>query len=185
MDIDKQPVETPVGLPVGLYEGRAGAERLPLGTDEVTVLATSAQTGGALFAIELRMPAGGGPPALHRHAPGEVYHVLEGEFAFYIGDPAAPNAPVRRVTASAGAVVPLAGGTPHTIRNESGADAVAFVVHAPGPPMERFVRAAAAQAGAGSPDMAAVLRLATQHGIELLGPIPSVPSVPSVPPSHG
>ena len=22
---------------------------------------------------------------MHRHAPGEVYHVLEGEFAFYVG----------------------------------------------------------------------------------------------------
>jgi mannose-6-phosphate isomerase-like protein (cupin superfamily) len=157
---------------------REDAERLPLGTDEVTVLATSAQTGGALFAVELRMPPGGGPPVLHRHAPGEVYHVLAGEFAFYLGDGDAPDGPVRRVTATAGDVVPLAGGTPHTIRNESAADAVAFVVHAPGGGMEGFARAAAALAArsgpgdAGGQDMAAVLRLAARHGIELLGPIP-------------
>ena len=25
---------------------------------------------------------------MHRHDPGEIYHVLEGEFTFYIGDPA-------------------------------------------------------------------------------------------------
>ena len=103
-------------------------EVLRLGTEQVTVLATSAQTGGALFAVGIRMSPGGGPPVMHRHDPGEVYYVVEGEFTFYIG----LGADVRRVTASAGTVVPLAGGTPHTIRNESDADAVAFVVHAAG-----------------------------------------------------
>jgi hypothetical protein len=38
------------------------AERLTLGTDELTVLATSAETGGASFAVMVRMPPGGGPP---------------------------------------------------------------------------------------------------------------------------
>lgn len=145
------------------------SEQLRLGADQVTILATSAQTGGALFAVEIRMPPGGGPPVLHRHEPGEVYYVLDGEFTFYTGG---PTAPVRRLTAAAGEVVPLAGGTPHTIRNESDADAVAFVVHAPGAPMEDFTRAAAALAVEGTPTMEAVLNVAAQHGIELLGPIP-------------
>lgn len=144
-------------------------ERLRLGADEVTILATSAQTGGALFAVEVRMPPGGGPPVMHRHEPGEVYYVLDGEFTFYTG---APNASVQRLTAAAGDVVPLAGGTPHTIRNESAADAVAFVVHAPGPPMENFTRAAAALAVEGAPTIEAVLTVAAQHGIEMLGPVP-------------
>jgi mannose-6-phosphate isomerase-like protein (cupin superfamily) len=151
---------------------RASAERLTLGTDEITVLATSAQTDGALFAVEIRMPPGGGPPLLHRHAPGEVYHILQGEFAFYIGDRDAPDDAVRRVIAAAGDVVPLAGGTPHTVRNEAETDAVAFVVHAPGGPMEGFVRAVATLAGQGRPSIEAVLDLAEQHGIEMLGPIP-------------
>jgi mannose-6-phosphate isomerase-like protein (cupin superfamily) len=152
---------------------RAHAERLPLGTDEITVLATCAQTGGALFAVEMRVPPGGGPPILHRHAPAEVYHVLQGEFAFYLGDRDAPDARIRRVTATAGDVVPLAGGTPHTIRNETETDAVVFVVHTPGETMEGFVRAAAALALQGHPSVEAVLSLAEQHGIEMLGPIPS------------
>jgi hypothetical protein len=58
------------------------------------------------------------------------------------------------------------------IRNESGADAVAFVVHAPGPPMEGFVRAAAALAAQGAPSMDMVLAVAAENGIELLGPVP-------------
>ncbi len=118
------------------------------------------------------MPPGGGPPMLHRHAPGEIFYVLQGEFAFYIGDRDAPDAPVRRVVAAAGDVVPLAGGTPHTIRNETETDAVVFVVHAPGEPMESFARAAAALADQGHPSIEAVLSLAEQHGIEMLGPIP-------------
>ena len=71
---------------------------------------------------------------------------------------------MRRVTAAAGAVVPLAGGTPHTIRNESGADAVAFMVHAPGAPMEGFIRAAAAAAADGAPTMDAILAIAADNG---------------------
>lgn len=152
---------------------RTRAERFLLGTDETIVLATTADTGGALFAVEVRVPPGGGPPVMHRHAPGEVFHVLQGELTFYVGDRDAPNGPVRRVTAVAGDVVPLAGGTPHTIRNESDADAVVFVVHAPGEPMERFTRACAALADTGHPSIEAVLKVAEQHGIELLGPIPS------------
>ncbi len=153
------------------------ADRLTLGTDEVTVLATSAQTNGALFAVEIRMPAGGGPPVLHRHAPGEIYYVVEGEFTFYTVE---LDGPVRRITATAGDAVPLAGGTPHTVRNESDADAVAVVVHAPGAPMENFTRAVAALAADGPPEMDAVLAIAAQHGIELLGPVDQLAGAGSV-----
>lgn len=146
-------------------------ERLRLGGDEITVLTTCAQTDGALFAVGLRMPPGGGPPVMHRHDPGEVYHVLEGAFTFYVGD---PDGPVQRTVATTGDVVALAGGTPHTVRNESAADAVAFVVHAPGAPMENFCRAVTALAAERDPDMAAVLTIAARHGITLLGPVPRV-----------
>jgi mannose-6-phosphate isomerase-like protein (cupin superfamily) len=148
---------------------RASCEHLRLGTDEITVLATSGQTGGDIFAVEIRMPPGGGPPVLHRHAPSEIYHVQTGELTFYVGD---ASGDVRRVTAIAGDVVPLAGGTPHTIRNESSDDAVAFVVHSPGATMEGFARAAAALAEHGTPAMEDVLALAERHGVEMLGPIP-------------
>ena len=140
------------------------------------MLATSAQTNGALFAVMIQMPPGGGPPVMHRHDPGEVYHVLRGEFTFYVGD---PSDQVERITASAGDVVPLAGDTPHTIRNESDAEAVAFVVHAPGLPMEGFCRAAAVLAADGRPSMDDVLAIAAQHGIEILGPIPALTPQPA------
>ena len=78
-----------------------------------------------------------------------------------------------RVTAIAGDVVPLPGGTPHTIRNQSDVDAVAFVVHAPGPVMEGFSRAVAATATERSMGIEDVLSLAERHGIEMLGPVPA------------
>lgn len=148
---------------------RSGAERLILGTDELTVVARGADTGGALFAHEMRMPPGGGPPVMHRHAPGEIYYVLAGEFAFYVGD---PQQAVRRITAGANEIVSLAGGTPHTIRNETAEDARAFVVHAPAAVMENFSYAASALAADGELDMPAALDLASRSGIELLGPVP-------------
>lgn len=155
----------------------ATCECLRLGTDELTVLMTSAQSGGALFAIEIRMPPGGGPPVMHRHEPAEVYFVQRGEFTVYTGELLADGSwtDVRCITAAAGDVVPLAGGTPHTIRNESDSDAVAFVVHAPGAAFEGFVRAGAALAADGAPDIEQVLDIAARNGIEMLGPIPADP----------
>ena len=159
--MDMLPVDHPVDL--------EAAERLALGTDELVVLTSSELTNGDLFAVLLKMPPGGGPPVIHRHAPSEVYHVLQGELTFYVGH---PDGAVDRVPVRAGQVMPLAGGTPHTIRNESDEEAVAFGVHTPGRAMEGFSRAAAELAAGGEPSMAAVLEIAEDHGIELLGPVP-------------
>jgi quercetin dioxygenase-like cupin family protein len=147
---------------------RATCERLTMGRDEITILATSAETGGAFFAVEVRMPPGGGPPVMHRHEPGEIYHVISGEFTFYTAPEGAPRS---RVTARAGDVVPLAGGVPHTIRNESSSDAVALLVHAPGAPMEGFIRAVVASATDGPPTMEQVMKIAADNGVEMLDPI--------------
>jgi hypothetical protein len=71
----------------------------------------------------------------------------------YLGD--------ERINAGEGAVVHIPGGTAHTIRNETDAEAQAFVVFTPGTEMERFVRAVAASPGD-------ILSLAEEHGIEML-----------------
>jgi quercetin dioxygenase-like cupin family protein len=124
---------------------------LTVGGDELTFRVTSEQTGGALVAVEVRMAPGGGPPMRHTHAAAEVYHVQSGEFTVYLDG--------ERIPAPAGAVVPIAGGREHTIRNESGAEARAYVVFAPGAEMEAFVREAAT-----ATDLAAVAR---RHGVML------------------
>jgi oxalate decarboxylase/phosphoglucose isomerase-like protein (cupin superfamily) len=133
---------------------------LKLGSDELRIRVTAADSGGALLAFEVRMPLGGGPPALHRHDPAELYLVERGEFAFYI---AAADGNVRRSTAGPGDLVSIPGGREHTVRNESDADSAALVVFSPGEAFERFVRAAAV-----SDDLAA---LAAEHGIEMTRPL--------------
>ena len=147
----------------------ATAERIMLGPDETIVLASCEDTRGDLFAVEVRMQPGGGPPVMHRHEPSEIYFVKEGVFTMYVGE----GADVRRLQAGPGDVVPLRGGTPHTVRNESTELAVARVVHTPGQPMEKFCRTVAAMAADGPPEMEAVLEVASRSGIEMLGPIPA------------
>jgi oxalate decarboxylase/phosphoglucose isomerase-like protein (cupin superfamily) len=135
-------------------------ERLQVGADELTFRVTSEQSGGALLAIEVRLPAGGGPPALHRHAPAEVYRVHRGELAIYVEDDAGE---IERIATAAGSVVHIPAGRAHTVRNESDADAHAYVVFTPGTEIERFMRAAGALT-----DPAEVMALAERHGIEML-----------------
>jgi quercetin dioxygenase-like cupin family protein len=135
-------------------------ETLRVGHEEVAVRLTTAETGGRLLAFDVTMPPGGGPPALHRHAPTEVYRVLEGEFAFYLGD--------ERTIARAGAVVHIAGGREHTIRNESSRPARAYVTFLDGAEdMEGFMRSAAE-----ADSIEAVMEAAARHGIEITRPVP-------------
>lgn len=146
-------------------------ETLRVGSEQAIVLATSQETNGDLFAVELRMPPGGGPPVMHRHAPSEIYRVLAGEFTFYI---TGPDGTTTRRVARAGESMTLAGNTPHTVRNESTEEAVAVQVHAPGGPMERFTRDAAELAADHTPGIEEVLAIAERNGIEMLGPVPDL-----------
>jgi oxalate decarboxylase/phosphoglucose isomerase-like protein (cupin superfamily) len=141
-------------------------DSLRVGTDELQLRVTSDETGGALLAMEVRLPGGGGPPALHRHAPEEIYRVERGELALYIED---EQGDVQRTPAGPGDVIHIPGGRAHTVRNESDDDALAYVVFAPGAQMEQFVRAAAALATDHAPSVDEVLALAERHGIEMAG----------------
>lgn len=145
-----------------------GTERMRVGRDEVAVVVASADTGGALMAMEVRMPAGGGPPGLHRHDPEEVYRVERGRLTVLVED---EGGDVRTVEAGPGEAVHIPGGRMHTVRNLSDQEATAFVVFTPGAPMEGFLRAAAALAAAGPPEWEAVSTLAERHGIEMEAPL--------------
>ena len=93
-----------------------------------------------------------------------------GELAIYVEDDAGE---VGRIAASPGSVVHIPGGHAHTVRNESDADALAYVVFAPGAEIEQFFRAAAGLAAHGQPSIEDVLALAQRHGIEMTGPAPT------------
>jgi oxalate decarboxylase/phosphoglucose isomerase-like protein (cupin superfamily) len=144
--------------------------RFEIGADTVTVRVASRETGGALLAAEVEIPAGGGPPVMHRHDPEEVYRLERGELVFYVED---EPGRIRRVVAAPGDVVHIPGGRAHTVRNESGADASAYVVFTPGTQIEGFLRTAGGLAPGSTPSMEDLLALATRHGIEITGPAPA------------
>lgn len=145
-------------------------EPLTVGTDEIALRVTSEETAGALLAADVTLPAGGGPPMLHRHEPAEVYRLDQGELTLYIEN---DRGDIQRLTAQPGAVVHIPGGRAHTVRNESEHEARAYVVFTPGTAIERFIRAAATLAATGTPPIEHVLALANQHGIETTGPLPT------------
>jgi mannose-6-phosphate isomerase-like protein (cupin superfamily) len=80
-------------------------ERLRIGSDEITLRAHSE----TLLAAEVTIPAGGGPPAMHRHPSEELYRVEAGELAVYREG--------ERIVAGPADVVHIASGQPHTVRN--------------------------------------------------------------------
>jgi mannose-6-phosphate isomerase-like protein (cupin superfamily) len=133
-------------------------DKILVGSDELVLRAT----GPGILAAGREADLGGGPPALHRHAPEEVYRVERGTLAVYTDD---GGGRVRR-EAGPGDVVHIPGGQPHTVRNESAGDVAAYVVFSPGAPMERFFRAAAALEPGDD-----VLALAGRHGVEFVEPL--------------
>jgi mannose-6-phosphate isomerase-like protein (cupin superfamily) len=128
-------------------------DKLLVGSDEVQLCVTS----DALLAMEVRMAPGGGPPFLHRHDPEEIYRVERGTLTIHWEDD-------ERRAAGPGDVVHIPSGRAHTVRNESDEEATAYVVFAPGAPMERFMRAAAALESGDD-----IVALAARHGIEMVG----------------
>jgi mannose-6-phosphate isomerase-like protein (cupin superfamily) len=153
----------------------SSAEKLRVGGDLLEVRMSSEESDGALFAYDVSLAPGGGPPHLHRHEAVEVFKVEQGELTFYLAD---HDGEVDRRTAGPGEVVAIPGDREHTIRNEAAAAARAFAILSPGDRMEHFARAAAALGADATP--ARVSALAADNGIEITRPLPHGPS-PSSP----
>jgi mannose-6-phosphate isomerase-like protein (cupin superfamily) len=70
-----------------IHVAQAGqGEHLLVGTDVVTIKASGQETSDRMLIIEVLVPPGGGPPALHRHAYAEVFYILEGDFEISTAD---------------------------------------------------------------------------------------------------
>ena len=113
------------GIILGPGEGRT----IP-GTDAITLIATSEQTGGSVGVFEDTTPPGDGPPRHVHYGSDELFYVLEGEFLFQVGE--------RQESVSAGTYVFAPRGTVHTykvIGTERGRLLSAFI---PGGPEQAF-----------------------------------------------
>ncbi|WP_165246622.1 cupin domain-containing protein [Paludisphaera soli] len=97
------------------------------------VTRTTAESGGASFeAVNVLTPGFGGPP-LHVHPEAEEsYEVLSGTLDVRVGREWRRLGPGESVTVPAG--------TPHTLRNTSGAEVRLRNVHSPAMDFERFFR---------------------------------------------
>jgi quercetin dioxygenase-like cupin family protein len=151
-----------------------GGQALHVLGDLVHVKVTAEQTGGAFSMFEIVVPPGGGPP-LHRHAPCEAFHVVEGTLIILGADGA-------ETPAGPGDTVVIAAGAPHSYRNPGPGNARVLVTLAPGG-FERFFAELGEPAhGAsgpapltGPPDLEHVLAVTGRHGIEMLGGPPPSP----------
>jgi quercetin dioxygenase-like cupin family protein len=108
-----------------------------IGPEAVTIKMSGAETEGTHLVIEVATPAGGGPP-LHTHPAQEIFFVLEGEFAF----PTVRDGQTVTTRGSAGAVVYIPGGIPHTYHNVGSGRGRLLGVLSPAAEMEGFFKEA-------------------------------------------
>jgi quercetin dioxygenase-like cupin family protein len=162
---------TPTVAPIALAGGEGDA-RWFLGV-LATIKASSATTAGGVSVIEHLAPRGSGSP-LHVHRnDDEWFYVIEGEVTFWVGGEV--------TVAGSGSFVYGPRDVPHTF-TVSSETARFLLVTEPGG-FDEFVRALSEPADAPvipapatePPDVEEMVRVAADHGIEILGP-PGIPS---------
>jgi quercetin dioxygenase-like cupin family protein len=133
-----------------------------VGTDLITLKATSASTGGAYALFDsLVLPGGGPPPHIHTRED-ESFYVLEGEFEFLAGD--------HWIQATPGSFVHVPKGSLHTLKNtgESIGRLLTLVVPAG---LDRFFEEAGEpgtdiSSPPGPPDVEKLLEISGHYGVE-------------------
>lgn len=151
-------------LPVSLTPPGTGKRFQALG-DEVTVLLSGEQTGGAFTMVEVVTPPGGGPPPHLHTREDEWFLVLEGRIELW-QDGTWSEAPT-------GSAIFLPRGSAHTYRNP-GDTPLRMIVHAAPAGFEVFFeRFSEACNAPGGPDMKRIMEVASEHGIHFLPPQPA------------
>ncbi len=120
---------------IAMTEGEGQAYLI--GPEMVTIKFPGAETEGAHVVIEIETPPGGGPP-LHTHVAQEIFSVLEGEFEF----PTVRDGRKETTRATAGSVVHVPGGIPHTYHNVGLGRGRLLGVLSPATEMEGFFKEA-------------------------------------------
>ena len=113
-----------------------GGEHLLVVTDVVTIKASGQHTSGDLLMIEVIVPPGGGPPALHRHTSSEIFYLLEGEFEVSTIDTS--NA-LSKTKVRAGDTLSIPSMVWHNFKNVGATSGKFLAIHSPAG-MEAFAR---------------------------------------------
>ena len=138
-----------------------------------TIKASSETTDGRVAVIEHLAPQGAGSPLHVHHNEDEWFYVIEGELTFWVGG--------QVIVAPAGAFVYGPRDIPHTFTVAS--DQARFLLVTEPAGFEDFVRTLSEPAArleippapTTPPDMEAMLRVAAEYGLEILGP-PGIPT---------
>ncbi len=133
------------------------------------VKAASAETGGALTAMEMTMPAGMGPPP-HTHPGTESVYVLEGTLRYHIGDETIEGGP--------GSFFHIPEGVVENFEPTS--DVRVLVLYTPGGIDEFFAEAGEPAerrelppAPAEPPDIERLMAIGEKHGMQIRPPAPA------------
>lgn len=154
-------MSTPPDLPPVINLPGAGKVLRALG-DEVTVLLSGEQTGGAFTMVQVVTPPGGGPPPHWHTREDEWFHILEGRVEFWL------DGTWTEVPAGTTAFLPK--NSRHTYRN-CGDTPLRMIVHASPSGFEVFFeRIAEAFNAPGGPDMPRIVEISAEHGIHYVGP---------------
>jgi quercetin dioxygenase-like cupin family protein len=148
-----------IAVPAGV--GRA-IEVLP--GETVTFKAVSTDTDGAYTLIEVIDEPQSGPP-LHLHRrEDESFYILEGTFAFQIGD--------LTETATAGWFLTAPKGIPHSYKNIGTTPAKMLTLFVPAG-IENFFEDLSQLTAAGTLDIDSIVAVSAKQGIELVSPPPA------------
>ena len=136
--------------------------------DTVQVKLDAAQTGGAMTVVLNTVPPRHGPPPHVHHAEDETFLVVEGTFEFM-----QPDGEWSAAMGPGGAAY-TPRGVRHCFRNAGDAPARAWIIASPSGFETFFTRCAevfAAGSAGGPPDMARILAISGEHGIEYVPPL--------------
>ena len=148
-------------LPISMTLPGEGKVLRALG-DEVTVLLSGEQTGGAFTMVQVVSPPGGGPPPHWHTHEDEWFFILEGRVELWKEGVWAE--------VPAGTAIFLPRGVPHTYRN-CGDTPLRMIVHAAPAGFEVFFeRLAAVCAEPGGANPGRISEIAAEHGISFIAP---------------
>jgi mannose-6-phosphate isomerase-like protein (cupin superfamily) len=148
----------------------AGRELRWFGNTLVSVNLSSSAGADGIAVIEHWMPFGEAPPLHVHHREDEIFHILEGEMRFRVGD--------NDFVAAAGETLIARKGIPHAFRVESVAGARCLTITR-GADFETMVKAASRPAAtAGLPESATptpemidmLVRICAENQIDIVGP---------------
>lgn len=129
--------------------------------EQIRLLLSATDSGGAFALMYDETPPGGGPP-LHVHRrEDEIFYVLEGALQVLVDG--------REHTLNAGSCAFLPRGVPHTFTNRGPQAAHTLCIISPAG-LEGFFAEVEPLVARAEPDMAAVMGVAAKYGIEVLGP---------------